>query len=71
MSTIVKHDGASATKTISGTIGIYVVGPPRERMKYNGDVEGVYTLSSSGSYRWIEDEPRPSGSGPRTTYAAK
>lgn len=72
MASIVSHKGkAASVETISGTLGLNVVGPPKNLTLYNGDVQGVYTLTSASTYRWVYDEARSAGSGPRTAYAAK
>lgn len=72
MASIVNHKGKSAVvETVTGTPGLYLVGPPRNLSLYNGDVQGLYSVTSGSTFRWISDEARPAGSGTRKDYAAK
>ena len=73
--TAIKHDGTSVAITVSGTPGLYLFGPPKNREMYNGDAQGLYQITTgaqgtNGTYRWIVDMRRASGSGPRTGYSA-
>lgn len=71
MATIIDKKGKTLTETITGTAALYVVGPAGDRTAYGGDVQGFYVLNGTTTYRWVHDERRPAGSGPRLSYAAK
>jgi hypothetical protein len=72
MASIVSKKGKSvASETVTGTPTLVIVGPPGDPMLYNGDVQGLYMVTASNTYRWVHDERRPAHAGPRTGYAAR